>query len=145
MSPKTHAACAVVAGVVVVTAIAWGFHVVGSPSTRRLERLDEQRLQDLQTIAREIRTLVVDPEHQDKLWGVLPKSLEEAAQQAINARLSVRDPETGKPYRYTVKSASTFELCAEFSFPRDWDAAVFWNHPAGEHCFTVDVLAPAAY
>ena len=29
-----------------------------------------------------------------------------------------------------------------FSLPRDSNVDVFWNHPAGRHCFTINVLDP---
>ena len=54
-------------------------------------------------------------------------------------------PETGEPYGYTVKDDHTYELCATFSQSRAWDTEVFWNHPAGPHCFTIDVLNPPTH
>jgi hypothetical protein len=145
MSPRTHAAFGVAASIVVALAIAWAFYVVGSPATRRLERFDEQRVQDLQTIAREIQFLSVDPEKKETLKQPLPQSLAEAAKRALNEKLNLRDPETGEPYGYTVKNETTYELCAAFSRPRDWDSRVFWNHPAGAHCYTINVLDPPPY
>lgn len=145
MNPRVHVACAIVASVVVVTAVGWGFVLVGSPATRRLERFDEQRLRDLQTIAREIQLMVVNPNKKGTLKEVLPKTLEEAAQRARDERVNPRDPETGEPYRYTVKNETAFELCATFAKQRDWDSRVFWNHPAGRHCYTINVLDPPPF
>ncbi len=142
MSPRFHATCAAAASIVVAFAVIWGFVLVGSPANRRLERFDKRRLQDLQTIAREIQQIVMDPNEKGKLKEPLPKTLKEAADKASDQKLSRRDPETGEPYLYTVKSETTYELCATFSLPREADAEVFWNHPQGEHCFTIDVLAP---
>jgi hypothetical protein len=145
MSGRFHAAFAVVATIAVGLALAWGFFLAGSPSTRRLERFDEQRLQDLQTIAREIQSMVEDPTEKGKLKEALPKTLAEAAARARNQRVNPRDPETGEPYGYAVKGETTYELCAKFARPRDWDTRVFWNHPAGRHCFTIDVLDPPPF
>ena len=145
MTPRIHAAIALVASVVVAFAVARGFVLVGSPATRRLERFDERRLQDLQTIAREIQSMVVNPNKKETLKEPLPKTLEEAAKRARNERVNPRDPETGEPYRYTVKNETTYELCATFARPRDWDSRVFWNHPAGAHCFTINVLDPPPF
>jgi hypothetical protein len=145
MSPKLHAAFWFIVSVVVATAVGWGFYLVGSPATRRIERFDEQRLEDLQTIAREIRFLCVDTADEPKLKEALPKTLAEAAERARNQRINPGDPETGEPYRYRVIDEKTYELCATFSGARDWDVQVFWNHPAGEHCFTINVLAPLSY
>jgi hypothetical protein len=145
MTARTHAAFAVAASIVVTFAVVWGFVLAGSPPTRRLERLDEHRLRDLQAIARAIRSMVEDPIKKGALKEPLPKTLEEAAKRARDERLSPRDPETGEPYRYTVKNATTFEICATFARRRDSDDRVFWNHPAGTHCFTINVLDPPPY
>jgi hypothetical protein len=145
MTVRAHATFGIAASIVVSLAIIWGFVLAGSPSTRRLERLDEQRLQDLQTIAREIQLMVVSayPDQRKKeLKEPLPKTLDEAVQRARGARLNPRDPATHAPYRYTVKNQTTFDLCARFTYQRESDFRVFWNHPAGEHCFTINVLDP---
>jgi hypothetical protein len=145
MTPRVHAIFGIVTTVVVAAAVAWGFVLVGSPASRRLARFDEQRLEDLRTIAREIQGLVVDPEDKKKLKQPLPKTLAEAASRAQNERLNARDPETGEAYEYRVTGEATYELCATFSQARDRDALVFWNHAAGRHCFTINVLDPPPY
>src|SRR5262249_33251710 len=95
MTVRTHAAFGVVASIVVAFAVVWGFILAGSPSTRRLERLDEQRLQDLRSIAGEIQSLVVNPDKKRELKESLPKTLDEAVQRSRGAKLNSRDPETG--------------------------------------------------
>ena len=145
MSPRIHGVLGIVASLVVAAAVGWGFVLVGSPAARRLARFDEQRLEDVQTIAREIQWMVVDPQDKKKLKEPLPKTLAEAAARARNERVNPRDPETGEPYVYRVKNETTFELCATFALARDWDSPVFWNHPAGTHCFTIDVLDPPPF
>jgi hypothetical protein len=146
MTVRAHAVFGVAASLVVAFAIVWGFVLAGSPATRRLERLDEERLRDLQTIASEIQSMVVYPDRaKAELKEPLPKTLDEAVSRARGARLSPRDPETGEPYRYTVKSEKTYELCARFTTRRESDYRVFWNHPAGDHCFTINVLDPPPY
>jgi hypothetical protein len=145
MTPRIHVAFAIVASAVVALAVAWGFVLVGSPAGRRLERFDERRLQDLQTIAREIRYMVEDQNNKGSLKEPLPKTLEEAAKRARDEKVNPRDPETGEPYAYTVKNETTFDVCAKFARPRDSDSGVFWNHPAGTHCFTINVLDPPPF
>jgi hypothetical protein len=145
MTLRIHAAFAVVTSVVVFFAIAWGFFLVGSPATRRLERFDERRLEDLRTIAREIQSMVENPNKNGTLKEPLPKTLEEAAQRSRDERLNPRDPETNEPYRFLIKNETTYELCATFARKRDSDARVFWNHPAGMHCFTIKVLDPPPF
>jgi hypothetical protein len=100
----------------------------------------------LQTIAREIETMVVEQGQEKKtLKAELPHTLGEASVRARNERLSVQDPETGEPCTYTVQSETTFELCATFARQREWTSGVFWNHPAGTHCFRIDVLDPPPF
>ena len=140
MNLRIHAVFALFMTAVVAATVAWGFVLVGSPAHRRIERIDERRLHDLQAITREIRRIVLDPNKKGKLKEPLPATLEEAAKKASFERLNLHDPESGEPYVYTVKGESTFELCATFAAARESDSAVFWNHPAGPRCFTVDVL-----
>lgn len=145
MIPRFHAAFALLGSAITVLAIAWGFYLVGSPATRQAQRFDEQRLRDLKTIAREIQGLVIDADHKETLKEALPKTLEEAAKRAREHQVPLSDPETGEPYVYTLKSDSTYVLCATFALPREWDSLVFWNHPAGKHCFTINVLDPPPF
>jgi hypothetical protein len=145
MNGRFHAAFGALATLAVVLVIAWGFVLVGSPGARRTERFDEQRLHDLQAIAREIHSLTVSNDEPPTLKQPLPQSLAELAAKARVEKLKLHDPETGRAYRYTVKSERIFELCAEFTQDRDADQSVFWNHPVGEHCFTIDVLDPPPF
>jgi hypothetical protein len=143
MTTRIHALFSVASSVVVVVAVVWGFALVGSPGTTRLQRFDQQRLDDLQTIFREIQSLCRDPDVKiDELKRPLPKTLDELAALARHERINLTDPVTGQHYVYTVKDGTTYELCATFSFERNSDVTVFWNHPSGTHCFTIDVLDP---
>jgi hypothetical protein len=145
MSWRLHSMFAIVASVVVAIVIGWGFVLVGSPGTRRLERFDDQRLQDLQAIVREVHAMTVEAAKPPSLKGTLPKTLEDVAQRARSERIKLNDPETGEPYSYLVKDDSTFELCATFTMARNSDSSVFWNHPPGRHCFTINVLDPPPF
>ena len=142
MTTKTHVLFSVALSIVVAGTVVWGIALVGSPGTTRLQRLDGQRLRDLQTIFREVQSLCHDPEIKDQLKRALPETLDELAAVARSERINLNDPETGERYVYTVKDATTYELCATFSLSRDADVGVFWNHPSGRHCFTVDALDP---
>ena len=142
MTTRIHAVFSVVTSMVVVVAVVWGAVLVGSPGTARVQRFDQQRLEDLQTIFREIQSLCHDPDIKDELKRALPASLDELAAQARSERINLTDPETGQRYVYMVKDEMTYELCAPFSLKRDSDVDVFWNHPSGQHCFTVEALDP---
>jgi hypothetical protein len=142
MTKRTHVIFSVVMSMVVVATVVWGVVVVGTPGTVRLRRFDHRRMEDLQTISREIQSLCHDPDIKDRLKRALPATLDELAAIARSERISLTDPETGQPYLYEVKDGTTYELCATFALVRDSDLEVFWNHPAGPHCFTVDALDP---
>ena len=142
MKTRVHVAFGAVATVAVVATLVWGFLLVGSPDTRRQQRMDERRLEDLQTIHLQIQQLVRDRLDVTALQRPLPTSLEELAGLARQQRLPQHDPETGEPYGYAVRGETVYELSATFTLPRDLDYEVFWNHPAGRHTFRIDALDP---
>ncbi len=142
MTTRIHVLFSVALSMVVVAAVVWGVALVGLPGTARVQRFDRQRLEDLQTIFREVQSLCQDPDIKDELKRALPDTLDELAALARSERISLTDPETGQRYVYTVKDETTYELCATFSLERDSDVEVFWNHLSGRHCFTVDALDP---
>jgi hypothetical protein len=142
MTPAVHRLFAAVATLAVLAALVHGLVIAGTPDATRLARLDERRLHDLQAIAREIHDRVRDSDRPGTLRRELPQSLAETAAEARGERLTITDPLTGEPYGYTLRSASTYELCATFALPRSAAVQVFWNHPAGRHCFTIDALDP---
>lgn len=125
------AAVAVVLG----TAVA----VLDSPSEARRQRLDDQRVQDLSEIAHAV----------DLYWAqhdAMPPDLDALVDwQAFDE--VPRDPESDEPYRYRATGERTFELCAEFAHGSGDDEPYtswrrkpgFWPHPAGEHCFELEV------
>jgi hypothetical protein len=104
----------------------------GTPAVQRKIEADNRRVQDLQTLA---RTLSPMP--------TLPQSLPE------RPGLRVKDPDTGVPYEYRLKSDKEYELCATFT--TSGDAAVqqytsgFWTHPKGRACFAFDKSRPVPW
>ena len=142
MKTRLHVTFSVASSMVVVVAVAWGVALVGSPGTVRLQRFDQQRLEDLQTIFREVQSLCQDPDIKEELERPLPNTVDEVAAIARSERINLTDPETGERYVYAVRDEKTYELCATFSVERDSDVEVFWNHPPGRQCFTVDALDP---
>lgn len=124
----------------------WGFLLAGSPGTQRDRRLDDQRVSDLQSIVNEMSQQVRgpqrDPATPPTLLKPIPATLQQVADEAVYQRLRIVDPETAEPYGYTVKDRDTVELCATFAEERARDYDIAWDHPAGRHCYTVDLLAP---
>lgn len=129
-------------------ALIWGIVITGSPASSRDRRFDEQRISDLRTIQSEIYniTLGVDRYRPDgtipPLKEPLPATLEEVREKATYMKVSVADPQTSEPYGYAVLSETNFELCADFTFARDEEYDIFWNHPEGRKCFTFNLETP---
>ena len=142
MKTRIHLVFSVASSIVVVVAVVLGVVLVGSPGTARLQRFDQRRMEDLQTIFREVQSLCQDPDIKNELKRELPETLDELALTARTERINLTDPETGQRYVYVVKGTRTYELCATFSLELNSDLEVFWNHPSGRHCFTVDALDP---
>lgn len=130
----------------VLVGLVWAFALVGNPLTQRERRLDDQRVSDLQSIVSELSLQVRGPQDgpldTPVLLKPLPTTLQQIADDAQYQRLRITDPETEAPYGYTVKDADTVELCADFAEERVRDYDISWDHPAGRHCYTIDVLTP---
>ena len=131
---------------------------MGSPMSQRALRLDQRRVEDLQSIQWQVISFWQQKER-------LPKTLDELSN-PISSYMIPMDPE-GRAYDYTMDGDKTFELCATFSkpMPEGWvenggygfgggmrDIAVSsmpypapaggdsWDHEAGRTCFqrTID-------
>jgi len=122
--------------VIVATAVVAGLIVVGSPGNERMRRLDKRRVEDLDGIHNAL----------NKYWAKyesLPASLERL-QDSPDTTANIRDPLTSQPYAYTIVSAKTYELCAEFqrdSGDIDSGRSDFWSHAAGRRCFRIEAVA----
>lgn len=127
-------------------AIVFGFLMVESPFKARLRRFDERRIADLREIESAIQRQVVEvvDGRKRRLKRPLPQDLDELAkivrEKEYRRELNLNDPQSGEKYGYAVKGQSSYELCAEFSLDNRGEYEGEWNHPAGKHCFVVDVL-----
>ncbi|MEK9173073.1 MAG: hypothetical protein AAB594_00685 [Patescibacteria group bacterium] len=92
---------------IVGVAVVAGFFIVGSPGLQRLRRLDETRINDLQSIQNEV---IFYWQSKEKL----PSKLEDLTDQVRGYR-APSDPETSLPYEYEINGEKTFTLCANFS------------------------------
>lgn len=150
----------------VLALIVWSFCVMGSPFAQRKLRLDERRVQDLQSIQYQVINFWQQKEK-------LPATLDELKNPISNYSIPV-DPEFQKGFSYEYrkindKSAKTnpsFELCATFALPmtKGWvenssangvfpakDIAVAtmpypggganesWDHGVGRTCFEREI------
>lgn len=129
------------ATVIVIAALVLGFFYAGSPTDRRAERFDQERVSDLQNIQSSIGEYY-------RAKQELPPSLAET--QVGFRTVDTTDPETDESYEYSALSDTTFELCATFSTEQTDNTAPFfagpfgiegnWEHDAGYFCFerTID-------
>lgn len=123
----------------VVASMIAGFFVIGSPATARLVKIDDQRIQDLQSIQLEITSF----------WQykqALPESIDEL-NDPLKGYVVPVDPDTGAAYVYERTSDASFKLCATFSVEsREYESTPIrdpyenWKHDVGEACFdrTID-------
>ncbi|MBA2686339.1 MAG: hypothetical protein H0U66_17780 [Gemmatimonadaceae bacterium] len=138
-------AAATVAAALVVIA---GLVVVGAPSRARERRLDQMRVDDLNSLSIGI----------DEYWSK-NTALPVATDSLVSAHQLDKvptDPASRAPYSYLVSGERSYRLCATFAQPsdtaasadvRDWTLAIgarhshSWRHGAGESCF--DLTPPA--
>jgi len=128
--------------VTVLVALVWGAFIIGSPMQERLKKFDERRVEDLRSISSEVFEYVYggmpyDPE--SALIHELPKTLDEVRANARYKRINMLDPATGEPYKYIVIDSKRYSLCATFDHPKEREYDIFWDHPAGEHCYNFNV------
>jgi len=157
---------AIVGSILVVGGMIASFMVMGSPMQQRQLRLDDRRVQDLQSLQWQIISYWQQKEK-------IPTSLTDL-KDPISSYMVPIDPEMekGMVYEYRAIDADTFELCATFArpMPKGWqensyygggvrpmmaegDMAVSsssmpypsggndsWDHQAGRTCFerTID-------
>jgi hypothetical protein len=116
----------------VAAAIALGLYAIGSPADERGRQLDQRRIRALQGLAASI----------DEYWntrGGLPQSIAALTRDPRNAT-ETRDPLSGQEYTYRPVTERTYELCAAFARQStDGPEAAMWTHPAGTHCFALEV------
>ena len=125
--------------IAVVAGVLGGFAVMGSPSTMREMRYDQERVYNLELIQSNIISF-----YQSK--NRLPEDLNELTD-PLSGFIVPSDPETNAPYTYQKTDALSFSLCAEFTHPSpETSQAEYaymgdnWDHEAGGTCFsrTVD-------
>lgn len=126
---------ALVATTAVGAAVVAGFWVLGTPGRQRAILADQQRLQDLTTIAQGLHQDYQDQPEQYRLPEKLP------------THDSLQDPLTELPYEYQRLGDRRYQLCATFDTDsRDYrlkplnsgDPQQLQDHPQGRHCFEFD-------
>lgn len=152
-----HTWCFSTFAILVVALVVWSFSVIGTPKEQRAWRLDEKRIQDLQSIQWQVINFWQQKEK-------LPVELKDLSNPISGFMMPV-DPEfeKGLVYEYRQTDKLTFELCATFTavMPKGWQEGYggvrpmigfedsvssypypgggineSWDHDAGRTCFS---------
>lgn len=132
--------------VVALAAAAASLLYIDSPGAERKRQADLARETALGQIDSSIMTYF-------RAYKKLPDSLDEVAR-FQHVRFP-RDPETARPFRYERAGKKHYRLCASFRLARTaeeiiaesgpyattYSSTPFAEHPAGEHCFDLEVKA----
>lgn len=126
---KIHA---ISSSVFLLVVLGLGFVFAGSPGHQRQIRLDEERVQDLQSIEYQIGEYWRQKE-------ALPEALTDLQRDLYYFELPV-DPDTEAAYEYNVLGELSFELCAHFDRASQpalnlRNEVTTWKHEAGDVCF----------
>lgn len=136
LTPKSRMMWRIIALVIVLGSIIWGFSVLGSPRTQRLYKYDTQKLNDLQNINSQIQSYYATN-------SKLPASLDDLKEMNFNE--APIDLQTNTPYEYSKTNDLNYSLCATFnkdskeanaSQAYPYYGEVNWTHPAGRYCFS---------
>lgn len=137
---------AIASTLAVIAGIFGGFWLLGSPNKQRLINLDQERVQNLRTIAREIRNETSGSGPESDYDEPLPEQLSDN----IRNRGYAQDPVTGEVYEYNRLSDDAYELCATFATSTESEAEARraqgyrynssdnWLHPEGRHCYEIE-------
>lgn len=138
LTRKSRMVWRIIAGVLVLGSIVWGFAVLGSPATQRLYKYDEQKVNDLMSINNEVANYY-------STKGKLPNSLTDISSQYYIVAV---DSQTEKPYEYAKTGNTTYDLCAEFNKESNVTdsqikpvlyGSITWTHSAGKYCFSQNI------
>lgn len=126
-----------VATVLVVALVVAGLFAVGSPSTARQLRADEQRRQHLSDLHFELANYAAQNDE-------IPESLEDLNLLNLYGPSydPRRDPRTGEFFDYTKLSDTKYEICAQFETSSE-DAEGYamygqFSHDRGRNCYELD-------
>lgn len=127
----------IIASVLMLLTITAAILATGTPSERRMAKLDERRTSDLKQLEEAIDA------HYEK-ERTLPADLSVVSSKP-GSTLAVRDPETAVPYGYSPSPGRRYRLCAVFTTDTSATGVqsdLRWNHGIGRHCFDVDAPKP---
>ena len=128
----------------VILALGGGFWILGSPETQRAMRLDGTRINSLNSMTFRVNSAA-------RQLRRLPNTIDEIGKSGdfLGKADNFTDPVTQKQFEYTVKDATTYEVCANFdtdSTNGNIDDYNGWRkqfaHGVGRTCFERKVTLP---
>jgi hypothetical protein len=141
-------------GALVVAALVAVVVVSGTPNEVRQQKIDAQRVSDLQQIERAVLNQARTKLIRDRANGAtfssgpyVPADIGILDNPDMGS-IHIYDPVTGKKYGYKATGQASYSLCATFDTADDQTTAQLsaaereWLHPAGEHCFDLVVDVP---
>jgi hypothetical protein len=123
-------------GVIVLAVVITGIVAIGSPTTQRNIRLDNQRISDLSNVQYALTDYY-------RANNKLPVDLITLTQGTTYYVSSIKDPETQTNYEYKAISQSKYQICAVFSTDSSlaetknisYPNSDSWTHAVGKTCF----------
>ena len=140
---------AIASTVAVIIAIIGGFWLLGSPNKQRLINLDQERVQNLRAVAREIKNETSGNSYENA-ENTKDEPLPDKLSESIRNRGYAQDPVTGEVYEYNRLNDEAYELCATFATNTEADSQAQrnngypynntykWEHPEGRHCYEIE-------
>ena len=122
MNARSQFLFAASASVLVIAAVIAGLVVNGSPNTVRAQKLDAQRIADMERISSSVSGYW-------KERNSLPEALRDL--QKADPYIRMSDVETGSAYEYRKTGPMSYELCARFDAARHCRQA----HCAGDRAW----------
>jgi hypothetical protein len=127
------------ASLIVLIIVGIGVSSIGSPTTQRNIRFDEQRISDLSSI----QGALIDYYRNND--NILPKDLLALSQASGYYIASVKDPQSNENYEYRIISDNKYELCASFATDNQTEELAkrtyynqeIWKHGVGRTCFSL--------
>lgn len=143
----------IIAILMIVASIVWGFAILGSPRTQRLLKHDQQKINDLQSI----NNSIISYYSYNKFLPINISDLQKQNSYYISTTI---DRQTGKPYEYIKTGDYSYEICADFNkdtkelnnrsaqvkdtYIRSLQTygITNWDHSSGRYCFKQTVKPP---
>jgi hypothetical protein len=136
----------IIAGMILVGSIVWGFAVLGSPFTQRLIKYDQQKVTDLESINSQVMNYYSSKQ-------ILPRNIDDI-KSYNNYSVNIVDSQSKKQYEYQKVNETTYNLCAVFNKASSdanlnnnysYPYGSSWVHPAGQFCFSESVRPNNVY